>query len=120
MTNLNDVVAIVDDDAGVRGSLKFLLEAVGYRGNTYSFAAAFLDDRSVRPGSLIVDSQMPVMTGPELAAQLRGEGTSITDAGVEPAEAMMHLDVQDKSCSWPTWGNSILRIPVRLHCRWDN
>lgn len=29
MTNLNDAVAIVDDDAGVRGSLKFLLEAVG-------------------------------------------------------------------------------------------
>jgi two-component system, LuxR family, response regulator FixJ len=62
-------VAIVDDDAGVLDSLKFLLEVAGHRVATYRSAADFLAE-GVRPCCLIVDQHMPQMTGLELIAEL--------------------------------------------------
>jgi two-component system response regulator FixJ len=71
------VVAVVDDDPAVLDSLKFLLELAGYSVATYDSAIAFLEDRTARPACLILDHHMPRMTGLELAARLRGEGTGI-------------------------------------------
>lgn len=70
-------VALIDDDLAVLESLKFLLEAAGYRVAAYNSATAFLDDRSCRPACLIVDQYMPVMTGLELVARLRDETAAI-------------------------------------------
>ena len=75
--NRSDVVAIVDDDHGVRKSLKFLLETFGHKVTTFASAAAFLADRALRPACLLVDHHMPQMTGIELAALLLAEGTGI-------------------------------------------
>ena len=68
-------VAIVDDDAAVRDSLRFLLGVSGYEVATYESAADFLAhcDRSLLVG-LILDHHMPQVTGLELAAQLRAQG----------------------------------------------
>ncbi len=68
-------VAIVDDDAAVRDSLRFLLGVSGYDVATYESAADFLAhcDRSFLVG-LILDHHMPQVTGLELAAQLRAQG----------------------------------------------
>lgn len=68
-------VAIVDDDAAVRDSLRFLLGVSGYEVATYESAADFLAhcDRSFLVG-LILDHHMPQVTGLELAAQLRAQG----------------------------------------------
>lgn len=60
-------VYVVDDDAAVRDSLRWLLESAQLRVQDYESAEAFL--AVVRPdarGCLILDVQMPVMTGPEL------------------------------------------------------
>lgn len=68
-------VAIVDDDAAVRDSLRFLLGVSGYVVATYASADDFLMhcDRSGLAG-LILDHHMPQVTGLELAARLRAQG----------------------------------------------
>jgi len=73
----NDTVAVVDDDPAVLDSLRFLLEAAGYRVATYSSAVTFLADRETPPACLILDQHMPQMTGLELAAELHAAGPVI-------------------------------------------
>ena len=71
------LVAVIDDDSGVRNSLKLLLELSGHEVAAFDSAAAFLMDRATRPACLIVDHQMPGMTGLELARRLQSEGGNI-------------------------------------------
>ncbi|MGA7674605.1 MAG: response regulator FixJ [Rhizomicrobium sp.] len=64
-------VFVVDDDPDVRDSLAMLLESSGYAAQCYESAAAFLASESPNArGCLIVDIQMPDMTGLELQNQL--------------------------------------------------
>ena len=70
-------VAVVDDDDGVLGSLKFLLEMTGRKVCTYASAGAFLEDRRTSPACLILDQHMPHMTGLQLAARLRAVGVDV-------------------------------------------
>ena len=70
-------VAVVDDDPAVRDSLKFLLELIGYSVLLYESAEAFLGSCASGPACLILDQNMPTMTGLELAAQLRASGRAI-------------------------------------------
>jgi two-component system, LuxR family, response regulator FixJ len=74
-TNRN-AVAIVDDDPAVLDSLKFLLELEGYTVNAYASAKAFLEGGTRRPRCLIVDQDMPQMTGLELVDHLRTQGVN--------------------------------------------
>jgi two-component system response regulator TtrR len=68
----SNTVFIVDDDEAVRDSLRWLLEANGYRVRAYDSAEAFLAayDAAV-VGVLIVDVRMPGMSGLELQEHLR-------------------------------------------------
>jgi two-component system response regulator FixJ len=67
------IVAVVDDDPGVRDSLRFLLEAAGHTVQTYDSAGRFLAEADpLRLGCLVLDQQMPRMTGLEMLASLRG------------------------------------------------
>ncbi|NLC35618.1 MAG: response regulator transcription factor, partial [Alcaligenaceae bacterium] len=64
-------IFIVDDDEAVRDSLRWLLEANGYRVKSFSGAEEFLhayDPDQV--GVLIVDVRMPGMSGLELQETL--------------------------------------------------
>ncbi len=70
-------VAVVDDDEAVRASLKFLVELTGHKIRTYASASAFLEDRASQPACLILDQHMPQMTGLELTAHLRIDGSQI-------------------------------------------
>ncbi len=65
--NTSNTVYIVDDDEAVRDSLRWLLEANGYRVRDFPSAEAFLEayDPAVL-GVLIVDVRMPGMSGLEL------------------------------------------------------
>src|SRR5688572_8148009 len=71
------VITVVDDDAGVRDSLRFLLEGEGYAVETYASGGDFLA-RAVpsRIACLLVDQRMPSGAGLELIEQLRGRGIS--------------------------------------------
>jgi FixJ family two-component response regulator len=71
-------VFIVDDDAAVRDGLAMLLDTAGLAVETYDSAAAFLAAWSrPRAGCLILDVQMPDMTGPELQAELNRRGIDV-------------------------------------------
>ena len=63
-------VFVVDDDAGLRKSLGFLLDTVGIRSQSHASGAEFLDSYAGQPGCLLVDCFMPGMDGLELQARL--------------------------------------------------
>ncbi len=64
-------VFVVDDDAAIRKSLRFLIESVGLRVETFATAEQFLEryDRT-RPGCLLLDVRMPGMSGLHLQDEL--------------------------------------------------
>ncbi len=64
-------VVLVDDDQSVRDALKWLIESVELRVDTYASAAEFLQsfDPSA-PGCLVLDVRMPGMSGLELQENL--------------------------------------------------
>lgn len=69
--HLSSTVYIVDDDEAVRDSLRWLLEANGYRVRAFSSAESFLDEYDAGLlGVLIADVRMPGMSGLELQEQL--------------------------------------------------
>jgi len=71
-------VYIVDDDAGLRAAIQGLLRAVGLRSEAYGSPQEFL--RAVRPGGpscLVLDLQMPGLSGLEVQRALHDLGMSI-------------------------------------------
>ena len=78
MTFSHPIIAVVDDDAAVRNSLKFSLELDGFAVRTYADAAELLGSGSLTDlQCLIVDQNMPRMTGLELIAKLRARGVEV-------------------------------------------
>ena len=71
-------LAIVDDDASVRKALARLLGLYNYSPQTFGSAREFLDSLRVGiPECLILDLQMPDMTGLELQSELARIGLKI-------------------------------------------
>ncbi len=61
---MSSTVFIVDDDEAVRDSLRWLLEANGYRVRAFASAESFLDEYDPNQvGVLIADVRMPGMSG---------------------------------------------------------
>lgn len=77
---MNDAptVYVVDDDAAVRDGLALLLDTAGLSVETYDGAGAFLTAYAPgRAGCLVLDVQMPEMSGPELQAELNRRGIDL-------------------------------------------
>ena len=67
-------VFVVDDDEAVRNSLRRLLESVGLTVEVFPSAQAFLDRvRSDAPGCLVLDVQLPGLSGLDLQTELAGK-----------------------------------------------
>jgi FixJ family two-component response regulator len=65
-------VYVVDDDIGVLGSLRFLLETDGFEVRTFRSGTALLSGtRPAEVDCLVIDYKMPDMNGLDLVAQLR-------------------------------------------------
>ena len=72
------IVAIVDDDRSVQSALKDLMESAGLSARCFGSAEEFLEwDRRNRTGCLVADVRMPGMSGLELQARLKAEGSRI-------------------------------------------
>lgn len=63
-------VYVVDDDDGMRRSIAFLAESVGWRVRDFASAEAFLEASPAPPGCLVLDVRMPSMSGLELQQAL--------------------------------------------------
>ena len=65
-------VYVVDDDADVLGSLRFLLETDGFNVRTFRSGASLLNSvRSTGVDCFVIDYKMPDMNGIDLAGRLR-------------------------------------------------
>jgi len=65
------LIAVVDDDPSVRQSLDRLIRSANFEARVFSSAEEFLDSaESRKPDCLILDVQLPGMSGPELHRNL--------------------------------------------------
>lgn len=72
-------VFVVDDDAFVRQALEGLLRSGGWRAETFDSAAGFLArERPMEPHCLLLDLELPDVSGLELQRQLRDGGHTET------------------------------------------
>lgn len=69
------LVRIIDDEIDVREALALMLRIEGWTAKTYPNARAFLIEDDVRrPGCLVLDVRMPLMTGLELQNEMLRRG----------------------------------------------
>jgi FixJ family two-component response regulator len=75
MTATKPIVFIVDDDPSIRLALKNLVSANGQQAETYAAAQGFLRDCPPDPaGCLVLDVQMPGLSGLDLQTELNHAG----------------------------------------------
>ena len=75
---MQSTVLIADDDEAIRDSLQILLEAAGYRVETFASGSEFLS--AARPegeACLVVDVRMPGLGGLEVQERLLTEGAGL-------------------------------------------
>ena len=92
------VVAVIDDDAAVCESTRFLLETYDFEVRTYLSGPDFLRDFP-DIACLIVDYQLPGLNGLEVILELRARGsevsaimiTATTDSAVERRAAELGI-----------------------------
>jgi FixJ family two-component response regulator len=81
MVNLNQIVAVIDDDESIRRAIKRLLRSVGIMAKTFSSGEEFLGTLSSagshRPACVILDFQMPGINGLELQRRLAPTGVPV-------------------------------------------
>jgi FixJ family two-component response regulator len=74
MVNLNQIVAVVDDDESVCRAIKRLLRSVGIKAETFSsdeeFRGTLSSTASYRPACVVLDFQMQGINGLELQRRL--------------------------------------------------
>ena len=68
------MIFILDDDAGVRDSLRLLLECEGLETREFASCRAFLDADGAEGDCLILDVHLPGMSGIELLETMRRRG----------------------------------------------
>jgi FixJ family two-component response regulator len=78
MNDAAPLVYIVDDDAGMRTSLAWLLESVGIASKGFASAAEFLAAFDVTvPGCLVLDVRMPEASGFDVQEALNQRGATL-------------------------------------------
>jgi two-component system, LuxR family, response regulator FixJ len=115
------LVAVVDDDPAVCGSLKFSLELEGFMVRAYGSGAELLNAGDFAEYScLVVDQRMPEMSGMELITRLRERQVltpavlivSHPNAALSARAAKAQVPIVEK----PFLGNALLDC-IREACR---
>jgi FixJ family two-component response regulator len=71
------LISIVDDDAFVRAAIESLVRSLGFATRTFTSAESFLQSSVAETRCLILDVQMPNMSGLELQDHLSSLGFNI-------------------------------------------
>jgi RNA polymerase sigma factor (sigma-70 family) len=72
------LVYVVDDDLSVREALRSMIRSVGLRCETFASAREFLGHRRADgPACLVLDVQLPDLSGLDLPAELSSRGTDV-------------------------------------------
>lgn len=103
---------VVDDDGAVRNSLKFSLEIEGFAVRTYADGSELLNADAQHGACIVIDQNMPGMTGLEVLAKLRDRGvltpailiTSDPNAALSECAASVGIPVVEK----PFFGSALL------------
>jgi FixJ family two-component response regulator len=74
MRNSQGVIAVVEDDFGMREALTRMLKAAGFEARGYASAEDFLETESPRAGCLVVDIHLPGASGIDLQRRLSEDG----------------------------------------------
>jgi FixJ family two-component response regulator len=81
MSKPKPFVAVVDDDESVGRALKRLLRSAGFESDSFRTGTDFLDMfesiPSYRPACVVLDIQMPGMSGIEVQQKLAGSGVPV-------------------------------------------
>lgn len=78
MTEVKPRVFIVDDDQGVRESVRILMRSIGVESETFPSADDFLEGHDPdKPGCIVLDVRMPGMNGLELQERLTSQGSTL-------------------------------------------
>jgi two-component system, LuxR family, response regulator FixJ len=78
MKDSTPTVFIVDDDSGVRSSIRVLMKSVGLAATVFASAKEFLQAyHPAQPGCVVLDIRMPGMSGLELQEELNKRGAVI-------------------------------------------
>jgi FixJ family two-component response regulator len=76
--NSSQLIAIVDDDRSVQSALKDLMESAGLSARCFGSAEEFLEsDERNQAACLVTDIRMPGMSGLDLQAKLKAEGSRV-------------------------------------------
>ena len=79
-------VFIIDDDSGVRESIKDLVESVGLHAESFATAQRFLaSERRDVPSCLVLDIRLPGISGLDLQHELKRAGIKI------PILSLIHI-----------------------------
>jgi FixJ family two-component response regulator len=74
----SQLIAIIDDEEVMQDSLRDLMEAAGLVAHCFGTAEEFLEsDLHRKAACLIVDIRMPKMSGLQLQARLKEEGSNV-------------------------------------------
>ena len=74
MPDPQGVIAIVEDDFGMREALTRMLKAAGFEARGYASAEDYLEAASPRAGCLVVDIHLPGASGIDLQRRLTSDG----------------------------------------------
>lgn len=78
MISAQPVIAIVDDDAGVRRALRRLLISLDYQPTVFESGEAFLDSLGAeRPRCVLMDLHLPGLKGLDVLDRMRVAGVSL-------------------------------------------
>ena len=78
MDRTSQLIAIIDDEEVMQDSLRDLMEAAGLVAHCFGTAEEFLEsDLHRKAACLIVDIRMPKMSGLQLQARLKEEGSNV-------------------------------------------
>ena len=115
------IVSIVDDDQSIRDSLKMLFESAEFDAEIFASAEEFLSAGHLAESAcLVLDVQLPGISGIELQNQLRSDGHNIAVIFItaHPDEHIRQLAMNGGATSFfskPFSGNDLLTAVRTRH-----